>query len=170
MSEPTLFDATPAGSVHKVVTLLTDAERGQLDPREAVARAKAEGLAFLERQRLAAAEVTAPREGKVAANPRPTSARAARNVQPRTGTQRGRILVDIVEHGGATDHELETRLGMLASSVRPRRGELLADGYVRDSGRIRQHQGSDWTVWEPTDAGRAWFSTHTVPAPQASEE
>jgi hypothetical protein len=103
------------------------------------------------------AEVTANAEGKVTANPSTTSARAARNVEPRTGTQRARILTWIVEHPGATDYQLSVGLGLLDNSVRPRRGELVEAGYVRDSGRVLEHYGSPWTVWEATVEGGAWY-------------
>jgi hypothetical protein len=117
-----------------------------------------------QRRTLAArdAQVTEATEGKVTRDPAATSARAARNVEPRTGTQRGRVLAHICEHGGSTDYELTHQLGLLDSSCRPRRGELVDAGYVVDSGRTRQHQGSDWTIWTPTDSGLAWFHRQQI--------
>jgi predicted ArsR family transcriptional regulator len=104
------------------------------------------------------ADLTAPREGMVAKNPTATSARAARRVEPKTGTQRGKVLTALVEHGGLTDLELAEKLGLLENSVRPRRTELCTGQYARDSGRVREHRGSQWVVWEATDAGRAWWT------------
>jgi hypothetical protein len=167
-TEATLFDQpvtepahVPVGSLARALHFAEQAKLGRLDALEALDRAAAEVSAFVEQQRRTAAardaEVTGDREGKVVANPASTSAKAARNVEPRTGTQRARVLVDIVEHAGATDHEIARRLSMLDSSVRPRRGELAEGGYVVDSGRIREHQGSDWTVWQATANGMSWY-------------
>ncbi|MGW4129471.1 hypothetical protein [Amycolatopsis japonica] len=104
------------------------------------------------------AEVTANAEGRVSAEPPATSARAARLVEPRTGSQRARILRYVVEApNGVTDYEISRDLQLLPNSVRPRRGELADGGYVVDSGRTRRHRGSDWAVWEATDEAHAWF-------------
>jgi hypothetical protein len=46
---------------------------------------------------------------------------------------------------------------LAVSSVRPRRGELLEDGYVIDTGRVREHRGSQWVVWMPTDLAMDWY-------------
>jgi hypothetical protein len=145
------------GSLGKILQYAQQAEQGQLDPLEAIRRAKAEAEAFLERQRQLADEVTQAREGKVARNPRATSAKAARNIAPKAGTQRGRVLAAIAEHGGLTDFELAERLGMLDNSIRPRRAELLDACLVRDAGRVRQHRGHWWVVWEATEAGLGWY-------------
>lgn len=101
------------------------------------------------------------RDGKVRANAATTSRGAAKRIKVKSGTQRGRVLMGIAEAGtpGATDYELVNRLHIRASSLRPRRGELVDEGYVRavppGSGKAhtREHDGSDWTVWELTASG-----------------
>jgi hypothetical protein len=109
--------------------------------------------------RLRDAGVSENREGMVQANPAMTSASAARLVEPRSGTQRARLLAYVVEApSGATGYEGERNLGLLGNSLRPRRIELATDGYVTDSGRTRRHRGSDWVVWEATDEARAWYA------------
>lgn len=106
------------------------------------------------------AQVTEPTEGKVTRNPARTSAQAARRVMPRTGTQRARVLAYIVESGDATDFEIARDVELSSNSVRPRRGELIEGGFLEDSGKTRQHQGSKWTVWRPTADGHAWYRRH----------
>ncbi|MFI6308470.1 hypothetical protein ACIBCH_41810 [Amycolatopsis thailandensis] len=104
------------------------------------------------------AEVSVNAEGRVSAESPATSARAARLVEPRTGSQRARILRFVVEApNGATDYEIARDLQLLPNSVRPRRGELADGGYVVDSGGTRRHRGSDWAVWVATDEAHAWF-------------
>jgi hypothetical protein len=121
---------------------------------------------FLEQERRTTAardaQVTEATEGKVARDPAATSARAARSVEPRTGTQRGRVLSQMCASGGATDFELVRHLGLLDSSVRPRRGELVDGGYVADSGRTRECRGSDWTVWQATEDGLSWHRRQQI--------
>lgn len=109
-----------------------------------------------------AAEVTANGEGRVMADPRATSARAARLVAPKTGSQRARLLAFIVTApNGVTDFEASRDLRLLPNAVRPRRGELISGGFVVDSGKTRVHRGSQWSVWQSTQAGRDWY-THTL--------
>ncbi len=104
------------------------------------------------------AEVSENRDGMVQADPSTTSARSARLVAPRSGTQRARLLTFIVEApAGATDYEAERDLGLLGNAVRPRRNELVGGGYLTDSGTTRRHRGSDWIVWQATDEARAWY-------------
>lgn len=157
-------DPTPVGSVRAALQFVGEALRGKRTRHDGLTRAEAElSAVLLNQSRTTAArdaKVTAPAEGKVARNPRSTSARAARLVEPRTGTQRARILTYLVEHGAATDDDLVRLLGIRESSVRPRRGELVERGYVVDSGRTRRCAPGDpkWTVWQPTDAARAWYA------------
>jgi hypothetical protein len=106
------------------------------------------------------ATVAATGEGKVAKNPRATSARAASNIAPKVGTQRAEVLSYIVERGGATDFEIARAIRMLPNSVRPRRGELVEGGYVRLTDRTRRHRGSDFAVWEATADGVAWHNAN----------
>jgi hypothetical protein len=167
--QPDLFDfftppgeqpeETVTGSLARVRHFGDLAREGRLDALAAIGRIEAEVEAYLVRQAAVRdAEVTGNGEGMVRADPAITSARAARNVEPNTGNQRGRILTALVEHGGLTDLELAVKLGMLDNSVRPRRTELVAGGYAEDSGRVREHRGSEWIVWTATEAGRAWWS------------
>ena len=113
------------------------------------------------------AQVTAPVEGLVSRNPASTSAKAARRVEPKSGTQRAAVLREIVERGGCTDYELSFRLRLLASSVRPRRLELQQHGYVINSGRTREHRGTTWIIWAPTAEAIAWHARQGFAAPEA---
>ncbi|MEV4604826.1 hypothetical protein AB0K15_46685 [Amycolatopsis sp. NPDC049253] len=160
MTEPATH---PNELVNRTVHFAQAARDGRLAALDAIAAVEAEVLGYVRHlgamAALRDAQVTANAEGKVQADPAVTSARAARNVEPRTGNQRGRILAFLVEHGdGGTDFELGVVLGILPNSVRPRRGELVDAGYLVDSGTTRRHRGSDWTVWVPTDEGRAWHA------------
>jgi hypothetical protein len=161
---PSLFDQlepepyVPSGSLYLVESYLTQVRRGRLDAEAALALSRAEDelkqyRAHLQRRD---AEVTATGEGKLRADASVTSMKAARSITLKVGTQRARVLADIASHDGATDHEVARRLSMLDSSVRPRRGELVGHGYVVDSGRTREHQGSQWSVWVATPAGLDW--------------
>jgi hypothetical protein len=84
-------------------------------------RAAAEVAAHLDQVRRTAAardaQVTGDREGKLNANPSATSARAARNIIPKVGTQRGRVLAYIASNNGATDHQISRSLGILSVSL-----------------------------------------------------
>lgn len=88
----------------------------------------------------------------VAENARPTSLKAAAAVYPRTGTQRRRVMDAIADatrrgHGGATDPEIQRHLDMSPNTERPRRLELVEQGFVADSGRVRVENGHDHIVW-----------------------
>ena len=84
------------------------------------------------------------------------SAEAATRAAPRASGDRLRILRALAEHGPMTDEGLQTLLQMNPSTERPRRGELVDDGFVRDSGRTgRTHSGCRAVLWEITEAGRA---------------
>jgi hypothetical protein len=154
------------GSLSLVQHFIARARAGRLDAEEALALSRAEDELTAYRAHLQRrdTQVTEPREGMVSRDASSTSARAARNISVRAGTQRGRVLADIAGHDGATDHEIARRLSMLDSSVRPRRCELVANGYVIDSGRVRQHRGADWTIWTATAEGIAWFDRQTEAA------
>lgn len=86
---------------------------------------------------------------KVAADASDTSRAAAERVEPKVGTQRALVLQALRQAGfgdrkGWTDSELSRICSIPLNSVRPRRLELVEQGWVRDSGRVRD--GS--TVWE----------------------
>lgn len=166
MSEPTLFDPIvppePVGALSRVPHFAEQFRAGRLSGEAAVAAMAAEVAAYVEQQRrtMAAhdAEITGDREGQVRADARDTSVKAAAAITLKAGTQRARVLEFIVEGGGSTDYEISRDLRLLPNSVRPRRGELLAGAYVVDSGRRREHRGSQWAVWVATEAGHAWYS------------
>jgi predicted ArsR family transcriptional regulator len=90
------------------------------------------------------------------AGPTDTSRRTAERIMPRTGSTRRAILNQLIELGprfGATDQELQHALGISGDTVRPRRVELVEDGWVTDSGRRRPTpSGHDAIVWVPTEA------------------
>jgi hypothetical protein len=80
-----------------------------------------------------------------------TSVAAAEAIKPSTTTLRARVLRYLRECGavGATDEEMQSDLHMNPSTQRPRRGELVDMGAVRDSGRTRlTRSGRKATVWE----------------------
>ena len=77
-----------------------------------------------------------------------TSRAAAKAIEPRTGTDRARVLAYLRGCGdaGATDEEIQTRLPMAANTERPRRVEL--KGLIKDSGRTRvTASGQQAVVW-----------------------
>jgi hypothetical protein len=79
-----------------------------------------------------------------------TSTEAARRTLPRSGTQRRRVLDALreVHPRGLTDEDLQARLGMAANTERPRRVELVRDGWAEDSGDRRDTAGgSPSIVW-----------------------
>lgn len=79
-----------------------------------------------------------------------TSDAAARWVAPFTPNMRERVYAFILDRGqdGATDDEGEAALGIKPQSYTPRRGELVADGRVVDSGRRRKTtSGTPAAVW-----------------------
>lgn len=80
---------------------------------------------------------------------RPSRA-AAKTQKPRAPGDRQRIYdyLKVKAHGGATDEELSIALGIRESSIRPRRGELVTRGLVRDSGKERlTTSGHPATIW-----------------------
>lgn len=88
--------------------------------------------------------------GMVKRDPQPTSEAAARAVEPRSGTQRLTVLELIREAGerGLTDEELSRLTGWSGNTVRPRRGELVRDGWVVASDLRRSTpQGHAAIVW-----------------------
>lgn len=131
-------------------TSLTAAQTAIIDALGRLAESQAAMAAIRD------AEVTAPGEGRVARNPRSTSAAAAAAIAPVVGTQRGDVLAAIVEAGGLTDPQIARRCRISQNSARPRRGELVESGHVCDSGRTRRHNGRPHVVWAATPEGRAW--------------
>jgi hypothetical protein len=85
---------------------------------------------------------------------RATSKAAARRVEPAVNTQR-RLLLDIfrntafaVDEYGYTDSELVIKSNLLPNTLRPRRNELVEDGWLVDTGHTRKNQnGNKEVVW-----------------------
>lgn len=74
-----------------------------------------------------------------------TSVQAEQRNLPREGTQRWRVLLllQAAHPDGLTDEEMQTQLGMNANTQRPRRVELVRDGWLEDSGYRRPTRGGD---------------------------
>lgn len=77
-----------------------------------------------------------------------TSRGAAKRIAPLAHTMRGQVLAYLQRCGadGATDEEMQARMPMAANTQRPRRIELVADGFVRSSGRTRPTRSGDFAV------------------------
>jgi hypothetical protein len=77
------------------------------------------------------------------------------------------------KHGGATDHEIFTLLGMNPNTERPRRGELAAAGLIEDTGKKRQTpSGCRSIVWRTTGT-QYWddsFITKSSPRKNKAEK
>lgn len=84
---------------------------------------------------------------------------------PKSGGHRERVLDALAQSfHGYTDQELEHLLNLPRPSAGNRRGELVAGGWVRDSGRTRRTEaGNEATVWVMTHEGRmAWRQKRAV--------
>lgn len=80
----------------------------------------------------------------------PTSVAAAKQAEPRAGSQMSRYLTELVKarRHGLTDHEAADKLGLPVGTICARRGSEYGRRYVRDSGRRRKSvYGSDNVVW-----------------------
>jgi hypothetical protein len=77
-----------------------------------------------------------------------TSRAAAARVAPKAGTKRAQVLeyIKSCSAQGATDEEMQQCIPMSANTQRPRRVELLADKFIKDSGRTRKTVGGDDAV------------------------
>lgn len=72
---------------------------------------------------------------------------------PKKGTMRYKVYSRLKKKA-STDEELQLFLGVPMDSVRPRRGELVKGGYVRDSGKRRvTSKGDKAIVWEAVPNG-----------------
>lgn len=78
-----------------------------------------------------------------------TSHQAARRIEPHANTMRSLVKRFITgESDGATDDEIEVRLGLRHQSASARRRELVLLGEIRDSGKRRQtRSGRAAVVW-----------------------
>lgn len=86
-----------------------------------------------------------------------TEREAAKLAFPRTGSDRLRVLVLLLDRGdrGATDEEIAEELGLRLYTAAPRRNELKRDGWVEASGDKRPTTtGTPATVWVVTARGR----------------
>lgn len=83
-----------------------------------------------------------------------TSRAAAKAIEPVAGTQRAAVLAEIRIAGqrGRTDCEIQAMCMLPGDSVGPRRGKLVEDGLIVDSGRTRKTaSGRDAVVWVATE-------------------
>lgn len=88
-----------------------------------------------------------------------TARAAALAAEPRTGSQRARVLRCIADAtDGATAHEIALLTGIDYRSVTPRIGELKRGDWVRANGRTRaSDMGSEVEVLELTQRARDHF-------------
>lgn len=85
-----------------------------------------------------------------------TSEQAAASITPKLGDLHRRVWAHIKASGGCTDEELIEALSLSPSTVRPRRVELAAQGYVEDSGHTKRgRSGRSATIWRVTGKDRA---------------
>lgn len=80
-----------------------------------------------------------------------TSEEAAENIAPRLSRLRQRVYDTLRSFGPLTDEDLCNVTGLSASTVRPRRGELVDEAFVVDSGERRKvASGNRATLWRVT--------------------
>ena len=78
----------------------------------------------------------------------PTARRAAASAPVKTGRERVMLAIRDAGDDGMTDDEIADHTGMSPSTARPRRVELVAAGWVVNSGRERpSHTGRAMVVW-----------------------
>lgn len=90
-----------------------------------------------------------------------TELAAATKVAPKAGTLRRQVLDAIAAAGdhGLTDWQIHEHLGCRLYSAAPRRGELVRDGWVIDSGRRRETDSTSTAiVWILSPEGRQQWS------------
>ena len=99
----------------------------------------------------AARRMLEEREGRTHRNGSDTEIAASLRVSPRTGTQRGLILDALAANpAGLTFDEIAALPGVADTAHRTRTSELVAGGFVVDSGRRRANRrGNDEIVWIP---------------------
>ena len=85
-----------------------------------------------------------------------TSVKAAIAAYPRAGTQRARILnLLFYWDSGLTDAQIQSYLQIPESSQRPRRVELVEQGWLEDSGQRRTWNGhGEAIVWQLTEQAK----------------
>ena len=115
----------------------------------------------------ASSKPSKPRPVGVPHNGTETSREAGERIAPVASAQAARVLVYIAGQGddGATDHEVQTALGMTGDSERPRRWSLQRAGLIRDSGQRRKSPaGRAAIVWIATDAALPAAATSPKPS------
>ncbi len=78
---------------------------------------------------------------------RRTSLEAFASIQDLLGPLRWKVLRALEQLGSATDEQLIALTGMGASTLRSRRVELVALGFVREAGRGVTRSGRGATTW-----------------------
>jgi len=85
----------------------------------------------------------------------PTSLQARASIERMTHTLRGEVFRFIRDWSGSTDEEIQVGLEMNPSTERPRRGELVEQGLIEDSGSRRKTQSGHLAIiWHLTDVAR----------------
>ena len=72
---------------------------------------------------------------------------AAQQIIPTVHTLRAEVLAYLCDHGPMTDNQIIEGLGKNASSIRPRRIELVREGKVWQFGVVRQANGRKAALW-----------------------
>ena len=88
-------------------------------------------------------------------NGTPTSKAAAKAIEPSAATLRAKVLDAIrAAPGGLTDEEGQAVTGLKVQTYTPRRGELVKQGLIEDSGGTRAtSSGRKAVVWTATKGG-----------------
>jgi len=118
----------------------------------------------LESEKALLGDPSADAMGQHHSRARAAETKAAWNIRPKSGTQRSLCLDEIAASGdkGLTDSELAEITSLYRYSAAPRRYELMAGGWVTDSGRVRPNDmGNDETVWVLSPLGRSRMSECT---------
>jgi hypothetical protein len=105
------------------------------------------------------ADVTANKPGKAHTGGHSTEKAAAWKVEPRTGTQRARVMLALwrVYPDGLLHEEIGEIDGISDKAHRTRTGDLVKGGWVEDSGLKRlTDTNSESIVWRLTEKGAAW--------------
>lgn len=114
---------------------------------------RVKGITYVQLERRPTRRVDAP-----TAHVPPTAAATSQAMQAkalgRSGTLRATLAATVAKADrGMTDDELEQALDRAHQSVSAARNRLVADGWLRDSGRTRRNRyGNDAIVWLPSRA------------------
>src|SRR5689334_16934474 len=84
-----------------------------------------------------------------------TSREAAERIEPKANTLRRKLLDYMKTVHRATDEQMQDSLQMNPSTQRPRRGELVDSGHLRDSGETGlTKSGRRAVVWEINEGAK----------------